>query len=126
MTPFLTVFLILLAAAAGLGLFLWDRRRLKAWRQVIEARLEKLGRESFDRAQALDRRCDDLAAQATDLAKLAQKQGDRLVQLDLRVRLFEMTKTLEEITASQGLDPERARLLAAEIERLRHDLLAEP
>jgi hypothetical protein len=102
----LTLFGFALAAFSLLA-----AKKARSHRMATDRRLEELGHELFEKAAALDRRCDDLRAVA-----------DRVDLLEARLRLLELERELARLAGSGRLDSGvRARLETA-IAALRNEL----
>lgn len=80
-------------------------------RMATDRRLDQLGRELFDKATALDHRCDELAAAVT-----------RLEALGSRLRLLELERELARLAASGRITGAARERLETAIAALRAEL----
>jgi hypothetical protein len=93
------------------GFTLLAAQKARSHRVAADRRFEELGRELFDKAAALDRRCDDLAAALV-----------RLEGLGGRLRLLELERELARLAASGRLDTGARERLEMAIAALRSEL----
>lgn len=111
MPPFLWL-ATLSALFLGLAAFtLWAALKARAHRIATDRRLDQLGRELFEKAAALDRRCDELSGAVVRLEGLAG-----------RLRLLELERELARLAASGRLDGGARERLETAIAALRDEL----
>ena len=92
----------------------WAAQKARAHRMATDRRLDLLGRELFDKADGLSRRCDELQAQI-----------DHLGELESRLRLLELERELARLTAGGRIDGRVRERLEDAIAALRTEIAGE-
>jgi len=104
----------LTALLLGVAAFsVWAAQKARAHRMVVDQRLGGLGRELFEQADALSRRCDDLRAAV-----------DHLGSLEDRLRLLELERELARLAAGGKIEAAAASRLEDAVAALRGDIAA--